>query len=292
MMDAAVRPVRAWARWGVVAGLMVAGAGCAAAPAARPPEGGDAQPDGSRRPVVVQVPSAAPRAAYEAEGKAASVSSSAPAQPASRATSAAASPDEAACRAADAKACSALAAQHEGRNPELWAQYLDLACSHGDIDACRRLADALDPSVASRGIPKDARRAVDLKVKSCLHGSDGLPYWYGDCANAAYAYAEGRGIAKDQQRATDLFIKACDEGAGPPQPCWELAERYEKGIGTPADPARAAATHAIVCQAGGAEEWGLVHCRKAAALYRSQHQPERAQEIMHYICLQEGRCKR
>jgi TPR repeat protein len=58
------------------------------------------------------------------------------------------------------------------------------------------------------------------------------------CFNLGQAYDRGLGRPKDPEKAADLFRRCCTGGAGPC--CTNLGVRTLKGVGVAADPAKAA----------------------------------------------------
>lgn len=71
------------------------------------------------------------------------------------------------------------------------------------------------------------------------------------CWALADHYDRGLGVAKNRARATALYKKDCDEQRGFFWPvCFTLAQRYDAGVGTPRHPKRAAELYERVCPEG------------------------------------------
>lgn len=117
-------------------------------------------------------------------------------------------------------------------------QYYQLACDHGQENACTNLGVLYEKG---SGGPVDGLSAVELYKKACNLGE------VKGCTNAAYLYAFAEaGVTKNHRAAAPLFEKACERAKNIPdwnmselssaaESCGYLGQYYEKGLGVEAN---------------------------------------------------------
>ena len=95
------------------------------------------------------------------------------------------------------------------------------------------------PSRASKGVPRDEKRAAEFYEKAC----DASEMFA--CAKLGSMYREGKGVAKDVRRALELYQRACD--GGEILSCSNLGTMYEEGLEVPKDEKRAVEHYEKAC---------------------------------------------
>jgi TPR repeat protein len=157
---------------------------------------------------------------------------------------------------------------------------LPAKCDAGDVESCRKLADAYR---GGTGVPRDPMRARLVLERACERGQGRSAL----CEDLAVDYREGVGVPHDEEKARAVLERACDgqvlracgllgviytEGlgvpyappfqrigfgyferackGGHPSSCWHLGQLLKSGIGTTRDPVRARAMFQRACELG------------------------------------------
>ena len=117
------------------------------------------------------------------------------------------------------------------------AKELDARCAKGDLHGCSALAYLM---LKGEGTAQNVKRAQELFESNCKQGQ------MADCTNLGNLGAQGTARAPgNPKRARQLYSRACDGGHG--IGCMNLAAMAEKGLGGPANLARAAALYGQAC---------------------------------------------